>query len=64
MTMSRVRSLSDASDPIPVVAEMRRGERNVDAAPAREPHGGVVGVIGGVENDGFVAGATTAWMAE
>src|SRR6188508_516569 len=42
---------------IPVEAEMRRLEGNVDATPAGEPDGGVVGVIGGVEDDGFIASA-------
>ena len=56
MRMSRVRSLIRLPDAIPVIAEMRRLERNVDAAPAREPDGRVVGVVGRVEDDGLVTG--------
>ena len=42
---------------IPVEAKMRRLERNVDTTPAGEPDGRIVGVIGGIEDDGFVARA-------
>ena len=55
MTMRRVRSLTAARTRCPVVAEMRRLERDVDAAPAGEPHRRVVGVVGRVEDDGLGA---------
>ncbi len=57
MTMRRVRSLSAPRTRSQSIAEMRRLERNVDAAPAGEPDGRVVGVIGGVEDDGLVTRA-------
>ena len=46
-----------ASYAIPVEAEMRSLERNVDATPAGEPDSRVVGVIGGVEDDRFITRA-------
>jgi hypothetical protein len=46
-----------ALHPFPVDAEMRCRERNVDAAPARQPDGRIVGVVRGIEDDGLVARA-------
>src|SRR5204863_46915 len=43
--------------PLPVIAKTRLRERQPHAASAREPYGGLVGIVGGVESDGFVAGA-------
>ena len=41
---------------LPVIAKTGLRERQPHAASAREPHGGLVGIVGGIEGDGFIPG--------
>ena len=41
---------------IPVESKHRRRQRDAHAACAGQAHGGLVGVVGGVKNDDFIAG--------
>ncbi len=60
MMMRRVRSLMCAAHFVPIEAKCRGRERDAHATSAGETHGRLVRIVGGVENDGLVAGPTTA----
>ena len=57
MMMSRVRSLKARRTWSQSKRKAGRRERNAHASAAGEPHRGLVGIVGGIENDGLIARA-------